>query len=247
LSPRGASVGQSFQLAMTDRFYPTGKVSAADAWKTTYEVQNEMRSFQRSSYPPGYAGHEPGAREKYGFSTPGPDAMRLTKPELCLREDVDIEEPRRIHAIPRHQVTDERKTFAEHDVPEMDRSYKSGIMSPMYRSMAKTRSQPTLSKKAAPPRLAPVPQPVMQNHSSDTWSGRFQRDTEEQLMSRSLPKLFKAPEKKVMLPFSGDGTGFRSSCNAIEWWPSAARLQEGTAYGTAFNKSKPIHRMSPFY
>jgi hypothetical protein len=228
-----------------------GQPSADDVWKTSYEVQNEMRSFQRSAYPPGYAGHEPGAREKFGFSTPGPHAHKLTKPDLCLREDVDIDEPRRIHAVPRHQVTDERVTFRNLDVPEMDKSYKSGIMSPMYRSMAKTRSMPTLERKAAPARLAPLPQPVTSledEHFSYFVPKGFQRENPEMLMSRSLSKLYKMPEKKVMLPFSGDGTGFKASCSGTEWWPSASRLhEEPTAYQSAFNKKPPIHRMSPFY
>merc|ERR1711988_617823 len=131
---------------MTDRFYPLGKPSAGDVWKTSYEIQNEMRSFQRSAYPPGYAGHEPGAREKFGFSTPGPDAMRLTASHLALREDVDIAEPRRNLAVPRVQVADDSRTFHDLDVPEMSRSYKSAIVSPMYRSMAKTRSLPSIEK-----------------------------------------------------------------------------------------------------
>jgi len=77
---------------MTDRFYPVGKHSAEDVWKSSYEVQNEMRSFQRSAYPPGYAGHEPGARERFGYSTPGPFAHRLAKPELALKEEDDNDE-----------------------------------------------------------------------------------------------------------------------------------------------------------
>merc|ERR1719463_445022 len=94
---------------MTYRFYPLGKQSAEDVWKTSYEIQNEMRSFQRSAYPPGYAGHEPGAREKFGFSTPGPDAHRLTASHLCLREDTDIQEPRRNLALSRTQINDAKE------------------------------------------------------------------------------------------------------------------------------------------
>ena len=42
----------------------------------------------------------------FGIAKPvqGPHANKLTKSELCLREDVDIMEPRRILAMPRHQV-----------------------------------------------------------------------------------------------------------------------------------------------
>merc|ERR1719181_1824670 len=100
---------------MTDRFYPIGQHSVGDVWKTSYEVQNEMRSFQRSAYPPGYAGHEPGAREKFGHSTPGPNAKILSMSHLALREDVDIAEPRRIHAMPHVQVADDSTTFHDLD------------------------------------------------------------------------------------------------------------------------------------
>jgi hypothetical protein len=233
---------------MTDRFYPLGKQSAEDVWKSSYEIQNEMRSFQRSAYPPGYAGHEPGSREKFGFSTPGPDAARLTKGDLCLREDIDIAEPRRIHAIPRHQETDERQTFHNLDVPEMDRSYKSAIVSPMYRSMAKTRSLPTLSPKPAPAKLSQLP-PALNKMECDHFiyfvPKALNREGEERLMSRTLPKLYKLAEKKVMLPFAGDGTGFRTNSSQTEWWPAAARLhEEPSSYQSQYQKPS-FYRMSP--
>jgi len=233
---------------MTDRFYPVGKHSAEDVWKSSYEVQNEMRSFQRSAYPPGYAGHEPGARDKFGFSTPGPDAMRLTASHLALREDIDIPEPRRIHAIPRQQITDERQNFHTLDVSEMDRSYKSAIVSPMYRSMAKTRSLPAIDKMPAPPRLStvlPAKTKLDDAHFTYFVPKQLGRESEERLMSRSLPKLYKHPEKKVMLPFSGDGTGFRTQSSQTEWWPAAMRLHdEPTAYQSDFQRPS-FYRMSP--
>jgi len=233
---------------MTDRFYPLGKQSAEEVWKTSYEIQNEMRSFQRSAYPPGYAGHEPGAREKFGFSTPGPDAARLTRSDLALREDIDIPEPRKVHAMPRYQAMDERVTFRELDSPEMDRSYKSAIVSPMYRSMAKTRSLPTIDRKPAPPKLSQLP--PAQNRIEDEHFTYFvpkamNRDGKDKLMSRSLSKLYKHPEKKVMLPFQGDGTGFRTACIATDWWPTADRSDlEPSSYQMAF-KRPGFYRMSP--
>lgn len=233
---------------MTDRFYPIGKPSGEDVWKTSYEIQNEMRSFQRSAYPPGYSGHEPGAREKFGFSTPGPDATKLTASHLALREDVDILEPRRNLAVPRMQVSDERRTFRDLDVAEMDRSYKSGIVSPMHRSMAKTRSLPNIERKPAPPRLSQLP--AAQHKLEDDHFAYFvpkalNREQKDQLMSRSLSKLYKHPEKKIMLPFSGDGTGFRTQCIPTDWWPAAERLHdEPSAYQSQFQKPS-FYRMSP--
>jgi len=233
---------------MTDRFYPIGKQSAGDVWKTSYETQNEMRSFQRSAYPPGYSGHEPGSREKFGFSTPGPDGARLTASHLSLREDVDIAEPRRIHAMTRVQAVDERATFRDLDVPEMDRSYRSGIVSPAFRSMAKTRSLPSLERKPGPARLSQLP--PAQNKLDDDHFTYFvpkalNREEKERLMSRSLSKLYKDEAKKVMLPFAGDGTGFRTQCSGVEWWPSATRLHdEPSSYASQFQKPS-FYRMSP--
>lgn len=233
---------------MTDRFYPLGKQSAEDVWKTSYEIQNEMRSLQRSAYPPGYAGHEPGARDKFGFSTPGPDAHRLTASHLCLREDTDIEEPRRIHAIPRMQVTDERTTFRDLDVPEMDRSYKSAIISPSHRSMAKSRSLPTVNRMAAPPKASvvlPAQSKLEDDHFTYFVPKAVNRETKDRLMSRSLSKLYKHPEKKVMLPFAGDGTGFRTQSGLTEWWPQASCLhEEPSSYVSAYARPS-FYRMSP--
>lgn len=233
---------------MTDRFYPLGKASAEDVWKTSYEIQNEMRSFQRSAYPPGYAGHEPGSREKFGFSTPGPNAARLAHSHLALREEPDVAELRRMHAVPRMQVTDERKTFRDLDVPEMDRSYKSAILSPMYRSMAKSRTLPNLQPKAAPPRLGQLPAPKAKlddGHFSYFVPKALNREAEDQLMARSLPKLYNQSERKVALPFSGDGTGFRTQSSQTEWWPSASRVHdEPTSYAASFQRPS-FYRMSP--
>jgi len=233
---------------MTDRFYPLGKHSAEGVWKSSYEVANEMRSFQRSAYPPGYAGHEPGSREKFGFSSPGPEAVRLTKGSLCLCEDTNIAEPRRMLAQTRQQVNDERQNFRDLDMPEMDRSYKSAIVSPAFRSMAKTRSLPTLERQPAPPRLSDIA--AAQSKLGDDHFTYFvpkdlSREATDRLMARSLPKLWKDPQKRVMLPNGGDGTGFRTSCANTEWWPAATRLhEEPSSYASHFAKPS-FYRMSP--
>mmetsp|Transcript_11052 Transcript_11052/g.20067 ORF Transcript_11052/g.20067 Transcript_11052/m.20067 type:complete len:196 (+) Transcript_11052:95-682(+) len=65
---------------MTDRFYQIGLDAEEGVFKTSYEVANDMTCHPRSPYPPGYSGHQPGARQKFGYSTPGPDAWRLSNP-----------------------------------------------------------------------------------------------------------------------------------------------------------------------
>jgi len=143
---------------------------------------------------------------------------------------------------------DESQTFKDLDVPEMDRSYKSAIISPMHRSMAKTRSLPTISKMSAPPKLSIVPPAKMKlgdDHFTYFVPKAFNMEDDAQLLARSLPKLFKHPEKKVMLPYAGDGTGFRTNSSQTEWWPPAARLhEEPSTYQSQF-QNPSFYRMSP--
>merc|ERR1719198_2809812 len=118
----------------------------------------------------------------------------------------------------------------------------------MHRSMAKSRSLPTIEKRAAPPRLNqvnPAQNKMEDDHFSYFVPKAHAREPRDTLMGRSLSKLYKHPEKKVMLPFAGDGTGFRTACIATDWWPAADRLHdEPSAYQSAF-KRPGYYRMSP--
>jgi len=113
---------------MTDRFYPVGLKQEAELWKSTYEIQNEMRSYARSAFPPGTAVHQPGARDTFGFSCPGPNRARLAQGHLHPTEEVDVDGPRAHHAVPKTQAPDEVGTFYDYDVPEMQRSYRSPMV-----------------------------------------------------------------------------------------------------------------------
>lgn len=238
---------------MTDRFYPVGLHQDKDAWKTTYEVQNEMRSFERSPYPPGCAVHQPGARDKFGFSTPGPLPHRLAKPELCQVEDTDIPNPRAYMSIPRYQCPDDREVFEELDVPEMQRSYKSPVATMSMSagngfkpsaSMSKTWSLPALGTKTVS-RLSQPNAPI--NKLEDDKYKYFvpkdmAREGEEKLMTRNLSKIDKS--NPVSMPW-GDGTGFRTSNSSVEWWPGGQYHQAmPTSYRAAY-KRYPFFRQSP--
>jgi len=252
-APQGLHSGLLQTFAMTDRFYPLGTLSEGDVWKTSYEVQNEMHSFQRSAYPPGYAGHEPGARDKFGFSTPGPDAARLAAPHLALREEIDTQEPRRIHAVPRIQQTDERVTFQSLDVPEMERSYRSPLATASAANLGlpKVKSSPSLrTTTLRQQRLSSGVQPTTaleDEHFTYFVPKAMQGEPKDRLMSTSLTslsKLHKSPEKKVNLPFAGDGTGFRTSCPDCDWWPSGAEHRAPSNYKRTY-QAQPFFRMSP--
>jgi hypothetical protein len=241
---------------MTDRFYPIGQPAAEDVWKTTYEVQNEMRSFDRSAYPPGTSVHLPGARDRFGYSTPGPLAHRLSKPSLALSEDVDLANPREHMTIPRLQEPDDLETFKRFDVPEMMRSYQSPVASMSLsgsRTFPRTRSMPTLERKRAPPRLADprgVTHKLDDMHYSYFVPKHMQGQGRDNLltsatMSASLSKLKK--QGPISFPFAGEGTGFRCNGGNADWWPRGNpnyTADMPTSYRTHFTKPS-FYRKSP--
>ena len=57
---------------MTDRYYPKGIVPTYK-YESTYNLMNQMETFPRSDFPPGYSGHEHGAALKFGYSNPRAD------------------------------------------------------------------------------------------------------------------------------------------------------------------------------
>jgi len=250
LSPPRHTSGPSWLAlcTMTDRFYPVGLPAEKDCWKTTYEVQNEMRAFERSAYPPGCAVHLPGSREKFGFSTPGPLAHRLANPDLCLTEETDHPNPRAHLAVPRYQVPNDSEVFHELDVPEMQQSYKSPVATMsfskgMNQSMSRSVSLPSLQKTVS--RLQDPHAPV---HKLEC--GQFSyfvpkemaRDGPEKLYTRNLSKLQK--ENRLTMPW-GDGTGFRTQNAQTDWWPKG-HYHPGTETAYRENHKKPpFFRMSP--
>jgi hypothetical protein len=235
---------------MTDRFYPVGQAAHEDNWKTTYEVQNEMRAFERSAFPPGCSVHQPGAREKFGFSTPGPIAHRLAKPELALREETDIENPRAHHAIPRYQVPDDRDVFENFDVPEMQRTYNSpvaqmSLSGGLKTGMSRSVSLPQIGTKTVSRLTMPKP-PVakLEDHQFSYFVPKdMMRDGKDLLMATNLSKLQK--QNRITMPF-GDGTGYNSQSPHCDWWPSGVEHTVPTNYQNAFTRPS-FFRISPFH
>jgi hypothetical protein len=245
---------------MTDRFYPLGQASHPDAWKTSYEAANEMRSYERSAYPPGTSIHLPGAREHFGYSTPGPKAERLSKSTLCLTEAVDVPNPREHMTIPRIQEPDDSEIFRRLDVPEMTKSYQSPVarttFSPMNRSglspiqqslsMSRGKSLPSLNRKQAPPRLRDTNEPIQKledEHFSYFVPKHMQRSGMAKLGSQTLTKLKK--DDKISFPFTGEGTGFRTQCHGSEWMPEGHKYVSNlpTTSNTTFIRHN-MHRIS---
>mmetsp|Transcript_43395 Transcript_43395/g.80829 ORF Transcript_43395/g.80829 Transcript_43395/m.80829 type:complete len:253 (+) Transcript_43395:79-837(+) len=237
---------------MTDRFYPVGMEADADSWKTTYEVMNEMRSFARSPYPPGTAIHQPGARDHFGYSAPGPIASRLTNSELALTEDTDLPNPREHMAITRIQEPDDRKVFEKHDVDEMLRTYNSPVakatLSPSQpMSLSKAFSLPAITRRSeAPPKLSqrnPVIKKLEDAHFSYFVPKNMQREHKDRLNTSTLSKLKKG--NMVSFPFTGEGTGFRSQGSGANWWPSGSYEQVPTSYRLQFGRPGFFRDNSP--
>jgi len=239
---------------MTDRFYPVGLKADMDAWKTTYEVQNEMRSFARSAYPPGTAVHLPGSRDEFGYSTPGPIRERLAQPELFLSEDVDVPNPRETHAVPRWKVPDDRLTFLSHDTEEMGRSYNSEVavrhFSPdgskrIAKSFVKSKSLPTLVPASPAARVCEPPAAVT-NLEDDFFTYFVPKDLQCRGQDKLNPHLMSKLNKKsaISFPFSGDGTGFRTQSGRSEIFPEGSYLNMPTSYRNAFKKPS-AYRLAP--
>lgn len=233
-----------------DRFYPLGLPAADDAWKTSYEVQNELRSFERSAYPPGTAVHQPGARDAFGFSTPGPIATRLAKPDLALTQEVDQANPRAHHATVRVQEPDDKETFHKYDVPEMMKSYRSPVATMSLsagaaKSMARTRSLPAIERAPVPPRLMDRMSPTA--HLEDDHFDYFvpkglQMEPQDNMHTSTLSRLKKVD--RISFPFTGEGTGFKAQSSSSFLAPAGANLESGTTYKSAFKKP-PFYRISP--
>jgi len=236
---------------MTDRFYPVGLAAEQDAWKTTYETQNEMRSFARSAFPPGCAVHLPGARDTFGFSSPGPLRTRLAQPDAHPEERVGVANPRECHAVPRQQVPDDRVTFHAHDVDEMSRSYRSPVASIAFgssgRMLPRTRSLPSLTKTPAPPKVSDSPSMLSKledQHFSYFVPQGMQREGREKINPHHLSRLRKTDVDRVAFPFTGEGTGFRTQSGATEWFPPGSYEGVPTSYRSSFQKP-PYYRLSP--
>lgn len=231
---------------MTDRFYPLGMPSAEDAWKTTYECQTEMRSWERSAFPPGTSIHQPGARDKFGFSSPAAHAHRLAQSWTVLGEEVDNPNPRGHLAICRLPAPDDRDVFATHDIPEMAKSYRSPVaqatLTPAGRSCRRTlgsmradRSLPNLMNQSISKLSQPNPsiEKLEDEHFSYFVPQGMAADGPDRILGRTLTKLHK--KDKISFPWSGSGTGFHSVGSA-SWLPEQTPISNTTSYREQFNR-----------
>lgn len=234
---------------MTDRFYPAGtQVFEEDTLKSTYTLMNEMRSFHRSAYPPGYAGHEPGAREKMGYASPGPHAWRLSDPYHALTEDVDNDAPRAHHAQVKSKAHDD-STFYEHDLPDYSatlKKHKEQVLPEHLRSRTMGRSMSSTRTDLKPLSTAGDALTQLEDARFTYYvPGIYSRKGRETLLKKYyLPYLEKAAKVSMADPQaepSKSGTGFHCQGAACKWWPTLEGDPEISQIQRTYRKP-PFHR-----
>lgn len=229
---------------MTERFYPLGTLPAdEEAYKSTYTVQNEMRAFHRSAYPPGYAGHEPGVREKHGYASPGPHAWRLSGPEHTLTEEVDNPAPRKMHAVTRSKAHDQG-TFHELDLPK----HTSALETQKSNVIPSAKRTGSLTRSTTRPELQPLR--AKKDPIGKLEDARFTYFVPKALQNKNKEQLIKSgglvgleKQDRVVLAIPGEGTGFRAQGAACDWWPFLEGDAEISAIQRAYKKP-PFHRSS---
>mmetsp|Transcript_13895 Transcript_13895/g.34316 ORF Transcript_13895/g.34316 Transcript_13895/m.34316 type:complete len:217 (-) Transcript_13895:530-1180(-) len=86
---------------MTDRYYPRNYKpdvgnNPQGTLESTYNEMNECKTHPRSRNPPGYSGHEHGAKQKFGYSIPAPNPLP--------KEPIDGEDPLVNYRVGKHIV-----------------------------------------------------------------------------------------------------------------------------------------------
>lgn len=230
---------------MTERFYPICSLKAEDdAFKSTYTVQNEMRSFHRSAYPPGYAGHEPGIRAKHGYASPGPDAWKLAGPDHALTEDVDNPAPRMMHAVTKSKAHD-LDAFHDLDLPSYSMTLKSqasNVLPPEMRNPSMTRSLSATRTDLRPLSFKKDPVTRLEDARFTYYVPRtYSQKSRDLLLARHL-NLHKLDKQEIVTVANpGEGTGFRCQAGGPSWWPSLDDDPEISSIQRAYRRP-PFHR-----
>eukprot|EP00746_Dinoflagellata_sp_MGD_P002158 gnl/MRDRNA2_/MRDRNA2_104165_c0_seq1.p1 gnl/MRDRNA2_/MRDRNA2_104165_c0~~gnl/MRDRNA2_/MRDRNA2_104165_c0_seq1.p1 ORF type:complete len:240 (+),score=43.32 gnl/MRDRNA2_/MRDRNA2_104165_c0_seq1:89-808(+) len=230
---------------MTERFYPIGTLKAEDeAFKSTYTMQNEMRSFHRSAYPPGYAGHEPGVRDKFGYAAPGPDPWKLAGPEHALTEDVDNPAPRIMQATTKSKAHDQ-SDFYHLDLPAYSAtlaSQASNVLPPDLRTRTMTRSLSSTRMDMKPLSIKKAPIDRLEDDRFTYFVPKtYCQKPRSMLMARQLDLLKLDKQEIVTMANPGEGTGFRCQAGGPGWWPCLDADPEISTIQRAYRRP-PFHR-----
>jgi len=216
-------------------FYPVGLPShGPDAWKTSYETQNELITHERSPYPPGTGVHLPGARDHFGFGSPGANpAFTSTKSSFARCEDPDAEAGMAAASNP---ASPSSVSFQGPTSPMAQAG--NAMLQATPKSMRRTASSPGFDTYKAPRRLSAGVVPVHKfedDHHSYFVPASMRHAGEHKIQGNySLPKLSK--DRKLAATV-GDGTGFRCQGAGADWWPQPT----GAAYEKPMTQYQLTH------
>jgi len=203
-----------------------------------------MRSFHRSAYPPGYAGHEPGVREKMGYANPGPIAQRLEGPHHALTEDVDNPAPRKMHAVTKSKAHDQND-FHHLDLPSYSATLKAqarNVLPPELRDRTMSRSWSETRTDLKPLSMKKDPVTRLEDDRFTYFIPKiYSQKSRELLLAREL-NLHKLDKQEIVtLANPGEGTGFRCQAGGPSWWPSPYADPEISSFKLAYRRP-PFHR-----
>lgn len=149
------------------------------------------------------------------------------------------------------QVTADSDVFNAHDTLDIAKSTtgRSTFNLKGTQFMSKTRSLPSLKKVPNPPRLT-EPTPALARLEDEHYSyfvpKAMQRERRDKLSTSTMSKLHK--ENKVTMPFTGEGTGFRTQTTPVSdtpWWPAQMEPYSYSSTNTTCYQRPPFYRMSP--
>jgi hypothetical protein len=196
-------------------YYPLGLPShGPDAWKTSYETQNELTTHERSPYPPGTGVHMPGARDHFGFGSPGANPALTAKSSFARCEDPDAAATDGAASSPASPTGGFNFQSPTSPMAQAGNAILSS------KSMRRTASSPAFDTYKAPKRLSVGAVPVHKfedDHHSFFVPASMRHLGGDRLQGNySLPKLSK---ERRLAGTIGDGTGFRCQGAGADWWP----------------------------
>lgn len=188
-----------------------------------------MKVFERSIYPPGTSIHMPGAREHFGYSTPGGSRY---KAQATANLSAQIEDTRDAFALKNERTS-----------PEGSPKSSTSQSRPM---LQRSRTQPSFQRQKTFPRLS-QPNDGVEKHEDEHFTYfiplTLQKESRDVLLKMPLSKLQK--HNRISFPFSGEGTGFRAQGGATDLWPSGSyNPDQPTSYRDTFGRPG-FHRQSP--
>lgn len=233
-------------------YYPIGTFGTTDneMYSTTYDRMVRPEKFDKSDYPPGYAGHMHGVKFKFGYGSIAGDKVSHENaarfdPERHHGEPDDMLETRRPATAPQRPVI--TRTRSEPAAPKVSKRPRTAasaalqahyfprvVKEPRFMTMDDDKSVRTFPyfhplKGGFGSQFPPHP-PQMRGYSNKPGSAMSRYS--ETYRGRSGGASFDRP---VTAP-SGSGTGFNYVTGG-GWWPKDGRKQAQGEFGISKAKS----------